>query len=66
MAGKIKQMLDIIIEKRSNGQQLLISTTKTKLLIKGIDTEKFNSSSEDNPEIINKVMTLAKDFGVSL
>ena len=36
MAGKIKQIVDEIIDKRSKGSMGLIYTTKAKLLIKGI------------------------------
>jgi len=34
MAGQIKVMIDQIIENRSKGNALLVSTTQTKLILK--------------------------------
>lgn len=66
MAGQIIQMLNQIIESRSQGDSFLALTTKTKLVLKGINPEKFNCDSEDDPIIINKVKEVAKELGVAL
>jgi len=64
MAGKIKKIIDTIIEKRAQGNETLIATTRTKLLLKGINPNKFNSNSEDDHATIEKLKILAKDLGI--
>ncbi len=66
MAGQIKQILDQIIETRSHGDTFLTLTTRTKLVLKGIDPDKYDASSEDDPMIIHKVKQIAKELGVTL
>ena len=66
MAGQIKKLLDQIIETRSQGDTFLALTTKTKLVFKGINPEKYDCNSEDDPLIINKVRQIARELGVAL
>jgi hypothetical protein len=66
MAGQVKKMLDLIILKRSNGNPVLETTTKTKLIMKGLNPEKFTISSPDDPAIVAKVKALAGELGISL
>jgi hypothetical protein len=64
MAGKIKKIIDTIIEKRARGNETLIATTKAKLLLKGINPAKFGPDSDDDTVIIKKLQTLANDLGI--
>lgn len=66
MPGQIKVMIDRIIAERAKGNATLISTTKTKLLLKGIDPDKFGSGSLDDPVIMGKLQTLAHEMNVIL
>lgn len=66
MAGKIKKIIDSIINQRSSGNPVLASTTKTKLLIKGIDPDKYSDSSDDDPSVIAKLEALAAELNVKL
>jgi hypothetical protein len=66
MAGKIKQMLDKIIEKRSNGNAALVKVTKTKLVIKGINPDNFTAQSPDDPQIMLKVRQVASELGIEV
>jgi hypothetical protein len=66
MAGKIKKMLDQIIETRSQGDSFLALTTKTKLIMKGINPDHFSNKSPDNPSVLNNVRRIAKELGVTL
>ncbi len=66
MAGKIRQLIDNLITERAQGNPSLESTTRTKLLLKGIDSGKFSSSSDDDPEIIEKIRQIAKDMNIDL
>lgn len=66
MAGQIKMMLDSIIAQKSKGNKTLVSTTKTLLIIKGFNPDKFTVSTEDNPDMIRKIQVIANDMGVKL
>ena len=66
MAGKVKRIIDEIISQRSNGNPTFIMTTRTKLILKGINPDKFTAASEDDPVMIQKAMAVAKDMGVRL
>jgi hypothetical protein len=62
MAGQIKHMIDEIITKRSKGNPTIASTTKTKLILKGINPDKYTALSEDDPLVIKKLRELAKEL----
>jgi hypothetical protein len=66
MAGQIRSMIDQIIEKRSNGNPVLASTTQTKLILKGIDPSKYDASSPDDPQIIARLRELAAELSITL
>ncbi|HIJ96346.1 MAG TPA: hypothetical protein HPP94_11535 [Desulfuromonadales bacterium] len=62
MAGKIKQMIDAIITQRAKDNAMLVGVIKTKLLLKGIDPNKFNAQSVDDPAIIAKLEAVIKEL----
>lgn len=66
MAGKIKEMIDRIIEKRSKGNPSIAKITRTKIVFKGIDPDEYTPETEDDPETIRKVQQIADKFGVTL
>ncbi|MCE5265689.1 MAG: hypothetical protein LLG97_19445 [Deltaproteobacteria bacterium] len=66
MAGKVKRIIDEIISQRSGGNPTLAMTTKTKLILKGLNPDKFSFSSEDDPAMIQKALAVARDMGVKL
>lgn len=66
MAGKIKKMIDTIIEKRAGGNSVIASTTKTKMILKGINVSNYNESSLDDEAVIEKLVILAKELGINL
>ncbi len=66
MAGQIKTMIDTIITQRSRGNAALANTTKTKLILKGIDPDKFMSTSPDDPALVARLKTLAAELSVTL
>jgi hypothetical protein len=66
MSGKIRQLIDDLIEIRSQGNPSLASTTRTKLLLKGIDSTKYSSSSEDDAATIAKIKQIAQEMNISL
>ena len=62
MAGKIKQMIDSIIDQRAKGNSMLEGVIKTKLMLKGIDPKKYTLQSDDDPAVLGKLEALMKDF----
>jgi hypothetical protein len=66
MPGRIKVMIEKIIMERAKGNTVLINTTKTKLLLKGINPDKFGAESPDDPAVIAKLQTLAQELNVQL
>ena len=66
MAGKIKKVIDQIIKERAKGNIILTSTTRTKIILKGIVPEKFSESSPDDPEVLAKLKDIGRELGVDL
>lgn len=55
MAGKIRQMIDSIITQRAKDNPMLERVIKTKLILKGINPNKYSLQSEDDPVVIGKL-----------
>ncbi|MCE5286780.1 MAG: FIST C-terminal domain-containing protein [Pelosinus sp.] len=66
MAGKIKDLIDQIIAKRSNGNAAIARITKTKLVLKGINPDSYTKDSVDDQEIIAGIVQIAAELGVTL
>lgn len=66
MAGRIKILIDTIVEKRAGGNSTIANLTKSKMVMKGINPEKYMSNSPDDPAVIEKLMTLAREMNVNI
>jgi hypothetical protein len=66
MAGQVKAMIDRIIEERSKGNPILATTTRTKLILKGLDPDDYNANSPDDPMLIARLRDLAAELNISL
>lgn len=66
MAGKIKATIEQIIKQRSKGDPVIALTTKTKIILKGINPDKFSATSEDNPQVLESLRKIATELGVSV
>ncbi len=66
MAGKIKEIIDIIITQRGKADEKLVSMLKTKLILKGIHPDKYNHTSIDYPPVIQKLEKMARELGVKI
>ncbi len=62
MAGKIRKMIDSIIEQRTKDNPMMAGVIKTKLALKGIDPAKFTPQSDDDPVIIGKLEAFLKEM----
>jgi len=66
MAGKINRQLHLIITEVAKNNPILMNTTRTKLISKGINPNKFSHDSPDDPEILEKLKDIAEEFGVKI
>lgn len=66
MAGRIKELIDSLIEMRTQGESSLVAPMKIKLIMKGIDPDIYDANSPDEPAIIQKVKTIAAEMGYDL
>jgi hypothetical protein len=55
-------MIDALIHERSNGNPVIAEMTKAKFILKGINPDNYNSSSEDDPVIIQKLQAITQHF----
>ncbi len=62
MAGRIRKMIDSIIEQRTKDNPMMAGVIKTKLALKGIDPTKFTAQSDDDPVIIGKLEAFLKEM----
>lgn len=65
MAGKVCRLLDAIIATRSGGNPTIAAATKTKLILKGLNPDKFSADMPDDPAILRQVEGLARQVGVT-
>ncbi len=66
MSGRIKQIINQILDKKSNGSDLIKLTLKTKFVLKGIDPDKYSEVSSDDPAVLEKLKSVAQDFDVEV
>ncbi len=66
MAGKIRRMIDEIVEKKSRGNQILGNLTRTKIILKGINVNSYDAFSDDDLAVINQLRQIAREFNVSV
>ncbi len=61
MAGKIKRQIDALVAERAKGNETLARVIRTKLILKGIDPEKYSAHSADEPEILRKLEKMLRN-----
>jgi hypothetical protein len=62
MAGKIKQMIDSIIDQRAKDNPMLERVIKTKLILKGINPGKYTLQSDDDPVVLGKLEKMIREL----
>jgi hypothetical protein len=65
LAGKIKRMIDDIIDARSKGNPAIKEMTIAKLILKGFNPKNFDENSDDDEVIIEKLIIIAKQLNVN-
>jgi hypothetical protein len=66
MAGKVRALIDQLIDLRTKGERNLVAPLKIKLIMKGVDPDLYDANSPDNPILIQRVTTIAKEMGYDL
>jgi hypothetical protein len=66
MAGQIRVMIDQIVKQRSRGNSVLVTTTMTKLVLKGLDPALYDANSPDDPIVIARLREVAAELNVTL
>ncbi|MCD8138506.1 MAG: hypothetical protein LUE17_01785 [Planctomycetaceae bacterium] len=62
----MKVLIDQLIQLRTKGDRGLVAPLKIKLIMKGVDPDMFDSDSPDNPVVIQRLVTIAKEMGYDL
>lgn len=66
MAGKVKALIDRLIELRTKGDKGLVAPLKIKLIMKGVDPDLFDANSSDDAAVIQRVTKIAREMGYEL
>lgn len=61
--GNIKKVIEAILVRKGKGDPLLIINIKKKLVFKGINPSKYTYETIDDPDVLRKLMELARDLG---
>ncbi len=64
MAGKIRQMIDYIISQRAANNPMGEKVIKAKLILKGINPNRYDAQSEDDPAVLNKLQTMMTELKI--
>ncbi len=66
MAGQLKDLCERVIRERAKGSPVLLVTTRTKLILKGIPVDDFHDKSPDDPMMMQRLRTAAGELGVRI
>jgi hypothetical protein len=62
MAGKIKRMIDSIIKQRASDNQMLEKIIKTKMILKGVNPNKYTLESDDDPVVLEQLERMLREL----
>lgn len=63
MAGKIRELIDSVIAQRAMGNPMLEKIIKTKLILKGVNPNKYTLQSDDDPVVLEKIEKMMTELG---
>jgi len=66
MQGETKRLLDAIIAQRSQGNETIALAMKTKLILKGLNPDRFTATTPDDPNVIAKVRDIARSLNLNV
>ena len=62
MAGKIRRMIDSVIQQRAMGNPMLEKIIKTKMILKGVNPNKYTLESDDDPLVLDKLERMLREL----
>jgi hypothetical protein len=62
MAGRVKQLIDELIDLRAGGNQGVAHFLKAHLMLNGIDPSRYTDSSEDDRQKELRLESMINDF----
>ena len=62
MAGKIRQLIDFILEQKAKENPMLERVIKAKMILKGINPAKYTAQSDDDPRIISHLEAMVETY----
>ena len=66
MAGQVYAAIEKIIAQKARGNEIIASSIRTKMILKGINVTKYTSMTPDDPKILEALRGIAKEFGVQI
>ena len=66
MAGKIHDMINRLLQIRTEGRPNQLATEKIKLIMKGIDPDKYTPDSPDDASVMARLLSIAKAMEINL
>jgi hypothetical protein len=66
MAGQVHTMIERIVAQRAQGNATLAATTRTRLALKGFDSDRFSTTSADDPALVARLREVAAELNVTL
>lgn len=57
-------MIQKIVAEKSKGNQVIASSVKTKIILKGIAIDKYTPTSPDDIAVMQKLRQIGMEFGV--
>jgi hypothetical protein len=63
MAGKIREMIDYVLRQRAAGNPMLEKIIKTKMILKGINPNRFTLQSDDDPAVLEQLEGMSMELG---
>ncbi len=63
MAGKIRQMIDLILDQKAKDNPMLERVIKAKMILKGINPARYTDQSEDDPTVIAHLQGMMENLG---
>ena len=62
--GKAKKLLEMIVARRSKRNPQAAEAIKVKLALKGMNPDDFTEDTPDNPELLKKIESMARQYGI--
>lgn len=62
----MKELIDRIVSEKAKGNSFQESNIKFKLMLKGIPLKAIDASTPEDPDILDRIFSAAKDFNIQL